>query len=204
MRTALEREGELARTQALDERSGGVRDHVVERPRGPACPPLAMLARPWSVAHATVATRSVSPATTSPAAWPSAMSANGAAKARSAASRSASPAPGRCLPANISSSSAACAGGEADVGRRQRGEPVVEGRPRAGEGLVQRRAPSRSKPSSASASSSACLSAKWRRGAAWLTPSSRASSRSDSSRTPRVRRVSSARSSSAARRLPWW
>ena len=96
-----------------------------------------MLARPWSVAHATVATRSGSPATTSPAAWPSAMSASGAAKARSAASRSVSPAPGRCLAANMSSSSAACAGGEADVGRRAARRAGVERRPGPASGLRQ-------------------------------------------------------------------
>ena len=52
--------------------------------------------------------RAGSPAITSPAAWPSVISRSGAAKARSAATRSASSAPGRCLPAYISSSSAAC------------------------------------------------------------------------------------------------
>src|SRR3954447_18521247 len=65
-------------------------------------------------------------------------------------------------------------------------------------------APSLTKPDSASASSSACLSAKWRRGAPWLTPTSRASSRSDSALVPPRARAVSARSSSASRRLPWW
>ena len=70
-------------------------------------PALAMLASPCTVAHATVATVSGSPGTTAPDAWPSVISASGAAKAASPAARRLSAASGRCLVANISSSSAA-------------------------------------------------------------------------------------------------
>jgi hypothetical protein len=46
--------------------------------------------------------------------------------------------------------------------------------------------------------------AKWCAGAAWLTPTRRATPRSEKSSVPRSASSSSAARSSAARRSPWW
>ena len=56
----------------------------------------------------------------------------------------------------------------------------------------------------AKASMRSCLVAKCRCGEAWLTPSSRLSSRNDKCWTPRSSSATSAARSNSWRRLPWW
>src|SRR3954466_7458119 len=98
-------------------------------------PALAMLASPCTVAHATVATASGSPGTTAPDAWPSVMSASGAAKAASPAAQAVGRVGAR-LVGKHQRGRGRGAGGEAHGGPRQRRQPGLEVRA----GTLDRRA----------------------------------------------------------------
>jgi hypothetical protein len=94
--------------------------------------------------------------------------------------------------------------GEADVGRRGRLQARLEVLARPPMALRGSAPQAREAGLGERVEQRLAIGEMTRRGAPWLTPTSRASSRSDSSCTPRLRTVRAACSSGALRRLLWW